>query len=67
MELADLLQRELKDPRVGFVTVTEARVTTDDKERDSVARHASRSRRHKAMRDMVDHAAGLFGRPIDAS
>ena len=29
MELADLIQRELKDPRVGFVTVTEVRMSPD--------------------------------------
>lgn len=28
-ELADLIQRELKDPRVGFVTVTEVRMSPD--------------------------------------
>lgn len=28
-ELADLITNELKDPRVGFVTVTEVRVTND--------------------------------------
>lgn len=29
VELADLIQRELKDPRVGFVTVTEVRMSPD--------------------------------------
>ena len=28
-EISDLLQRELKDPRLGFVTVTEVDVTPD--------------------------------------
>ena len=28
-EVAMILQRELKDPRVGFVTITRARVTAD--------------------------------------
>jgi ribosome-binding factor A len=31
VELADLIQRELKDPRVGFVTVTEVRMSPDIK------------------------------------
>ena len=29
VELADLIQRELRDPRVGFVTVTEVRMSPD--------------------------------------
>ncbi|MGD8609336.1 MAG: 30S ribosome-binding factor RbfA [Myxococcales bacterium] len=29
VELAELIQRELKDPRVGFVTVTEVRMSPD--------------------------------------
>lgn len=29
VELADLIQREIRDPRVGFVTVTEVRMSPD--------------------------------------
>ena len=29
VELAELIQREVKDPRVGFVTVTEVRMSPD--------------------------------------
>ncbi|MGD8328445.1 MAG: 30S ribosome-binding factor RbfA [Acidobacteriota bacterium] len=29
VELADLLQREVRDPRIGFVTVTEVRMSPD--------------------------------------
>ena len=28
-ELAEILQREIKDPRVGFVTITEVKLTAD--------------------------------------
>lgn len=28
-ELSEILQREIKDPRVGFVTITEVRLTAD--------------------------------------
>ena len=29
VELADLIQREIRDPRIGFVTVTEVRMSPD--------------------------------------
>jgi ribosome-binding factor A len=28
-EVSDILRREVKDPRIGFVTVTDAQITTD--------------------------------------
>jgi ribosome-binding factor A len=28
-ELSEILQREIKDPRVGFVTITDVKLTTD--------------------------------------
>jgi ribosome-binding factor A len=59
VEVSHILQREVTDPRVGFVTVTEVTVTPDLREaRVFVSVMGERERREEALKGL-QHAAGF--------
>jgi ribosome-binding factor A len=63
-EVARIITRELKDPRVGFVTVTGARITADLRSvRLFVSVLAENPARQEALR-ALNHAAGFFRRAL---
>jgi ribosome-binding factor A len=65
VELAELIQRELKDPRVGFVTVTEVRMSPDLKHaRVYVSVFAGEDSDKDESVEALQRAEGFFRRSL---
>lgn len=63
-ELAQIILRELKDPRLGFVTVTEVRMSGDLKHaRVYVSVYGTEGEESKSL-EALDNAAGFLKRVI---
>ncbi|MFQ5742235.1 MAG: 30S ribosome-binding factor RbfA [Acidobacteriota bacterium] len=64
VELAEVILLELKDPRIGFVTVTEVRMSTDLKHaRVYVSVYGTQEEEEETLR-VLRHAGGFLKRQV---
>ena len=63
-ELAELIQRELKDPRIGFVTVSAVEVSRDMTHAKVYVTELTQQANHKEMLAALGHASGFLRREL---
>ncbi len=63
-ELAEIIQRELKDPRVGFVTVSAVDVSRDLKYAKVYITELGEESHREELLEALSHAAGFLRREL---
>ena len=63
-ELSDIIQRELKDPRVGFCTISQVQVSTDLRYADVKVSVVGDKRQKRNSITGLKHAAGFLRREV---
>ncbi len=65
-EIAEILQRELRDPRLGFVTITRVEVTPDLKVARVYVSVLGTEEEHNKSLEALQHAKGFIRKEIAA-
>lgn len=63
-EVSTILQREMKDPRVGFVTITRVELTPDLRNAKIFFSVLGREEEHKKTREALDSACGFIRKSV---